>query len=544
MFFLNKVRVCTSERKKEIRKNNATNIPESFDDLPSDENYNDSINEYEKDIVDKYNDDNDKINEYEKAREKEIEKKIDTNIIPESFDDLPSDDSCLNDDYDNNDDKEEDDSVDDNSQNKYRNEDNNVISQNNNDNLTLEERILARRNGGSGGNDDDGDDYENYDDSNDRIDNKREVRQRILARRKSDSGGNDNDNDNDVNEDYHDDYDDSFSSKRQLLINKKKKELSAIHAKMILDDIEGTKIFAADFRKDDSLSSSKKREKKKKVVKDSFFIFAKRDGYDNDNGIDDSDDSDDSDEDNDNIESLPSTYTKVTIKTTITTQEKSRHAPSSVSRGAPNLNSSGVGVTIGAHRYSNGNGNGKGTAADNNGSGGSGGYQFLDELRNEKIDRLQQNVVAWKTTGKKGQRLRKKMRKRTNASTKKINNNDYEEGEGISAESDSYTLEKLLRERAEDKRERANCRSKITVDKRIKSEIESGNGGAYHLKRRERKFMEKEVRLEEERGSKNTMKNNRKEEVNTKAEEDRTVKRHKKNMSKAAGLMPFARDAF
>ena len=341
---------------------------------------------------------------------------------------------------------------------------------------------------------------------------------------------------------------------------KKKKGLSATRTKMILDEIKGTKTFAADFRKD---VNSKKKDTKKVVVKDSFFKHSDRDDNDNDNGNDDSDDSDDSDDDdNDNIESIPSTSSKVTIKTTTGTKKKSRHAPSSVSslrsayyeRGAPNLNSSGVGVTIGAHRYKpkdprsislisgSGTNVGVGGGGNNNNNGGGGRYEFLDELRNDEIDRLQKNVVAWKTTGKKGRRLRKQMGKRS-TTTKNNNNteNDYEEGEGISAESDGYTLEKLLRERAEDKRGRANRRAKITVNKQMKEDITSGKRGAYHLKRRERKFMEKEARLEEERGSKKKINT---KEVSSKAEEDRTVKRRKKNMSKAAGLMPFARDAF
>ena len=98
--------------------------------------------------------------------------------------------------------------------------------------------------------------------------------------------------------------------------------------------------------------------------------------------------------------------------------KKSKHAPTEVSskrkdyfnRGAPQeLNSAGIGIEIGAHRYK---------PRDPPMSSMSGRlqedhfehhYGFLQDLRQQEIDAAQRRIKARGVQGKKGQRLRQKL---------------------------------------------------------------------------------------------------------------------------------------
>jgi hypothetical protein len=97
-------------------------------------------------------------------------------------------------------------------------------------------------------------------------------------------------------------------------------------------------------------------------------------------------------------------------------KKKSKHRPTEVSskrsdffkRGAPTLDSSGLGVEITAHLYKPRDprilgATSKSTAAvDSN-------YAFLQELRQKEISLLKKKIAVQKLTGKKGQRARRKM---------------------------------------------------------------------------------------------------------------------------------------
>lgn len=97
-------------------------------------------------------------------------------------------------------------------------------------------------------------------------------------------------------------------------------------------------------------------------------------------------------------------------------KKKSKHRPTEVSskrsdffkRGAPTLDSSGLGVEITAHLYKPRDprilgATSKSTAAvDSN-------YAFVHELRQKEISLLKKKIAVQKLTGKKGQRARRKM---------------------------------------------------------------------------------------------------------------------------------------
>ena len=201
-------------------------------------------------------------------------------------------------------------------------------------------------------------------------------------------------------------------------------------------------------------------------------------------------------------------------------KKKSKHAPTEMSskrrdyftRGRPDLNSSGIGISIGANKYK---------ARDPRMTSLSGHldenifdkrYSFLEEVQEKEIKQLRLRINAWKQSGKKGQRLRKKL--------------------GINAMNDSLEVDQedltnLLQQRAERKRSQVVRSAKKIVKQKIQEDVASGKRGAYYPKRSELKRMEAEAKYMEirKRGG---------EEAVDKA----IAKRRKKNMSKVAKSMP------
>ncbi|KAL9189134.1 hypothetical protein ACHAXT_011624 [Thalassiosira profunda] len=201
-------------------------------------------------------------------------------------------------------------------------------------------------------------------------------------------------------------------------------------------------------------------------------------------------------------------------------RKKSKHAPTEMSskrkdyfaRGRPDLNSSGIGVSIGANKYK---------ARDPRMVSLSGHldadvfekrYGFLDEVQDKEIEQLKRRVNAWKTSGKKGQKARQKL--------------GLTQGGG-SLDDDQEELTRLLQERAERKKAHVLRAAKQSVKQKIRKDVASGKRGAYYPKRSELKRMEAEAKFEEirKRGGDDAV-------------EKAIAKRRKKNLSKAAKQMP------
>jgi len=177
-------------------------------------------------------------------------------------------------------------------------------------------------------------------------------------------------------------------------------------------------------------------------------------------------------------------------------KKKSKHAPTEASsrrsdyyqRGAPRLNSSGIGVEVGANRY---------RARDPRIENMSGRYDaevferryaFLDEMRDAEMDRLHKRIAARKATGRAGQKMRRKL-----GLTGGGGNADA----GGTLDDDRAELARLKQERADRKRSEAQRSAQRAVRKRIRDEITDGKRGAYHVKRSELRRMELEVRFED-----------------------------------------------
>lgn len=228
---------------------------------------------------------------------------------------------------------------------------------------------------------------------------------------------------------------------------------------------------------------------------------------------------DESDDDDSSIEEQATSHNDE--ETTTKKKKKSKHAPTEMSskrrdyfaRGRPDLNSSGIGVSIGANKYK---------ARDPRMISLSGHldtdvfekrYAFLNEVQDKEIEQLKIRINAWKTSGKKGQRARRKL--------------GITQGGGTSLEEDQEEVTRLLQECAERKRANVVRTAKKSVKQQIHQDVASGKRAAYYPKRSELKRMEAEAKYTEirKRGG---------EEAVNKA----ISKRRKKNMSKEAKSMP------
>ncbi|KAL7512769.1 hypothetical protein ACHAXN_009829 [Cyclotella atomus] len=201
-----------------------------------------------------------------------------------------------------------------------------------------------------------------------------------------------------------------------------------------------------------------------------------------------------------------------------TKRKKSKHAPTEMSSKRrdfysrkTDLNSSGIGVSIGANKYK---------PRDPRMISLSGRldedlfekrYSFLNEVQEKEIQRLKQRVTAWKTTGKKGSRLRKKLGMT----------------QGGCLEDDQEELKRLTQERAERNRSQMAKAAKRSVKKKIREEVATGKRGAYYPKRIELRKMELEAKFEEIR-----------KRGGDEAVDKAIAKRRKKNVQKSHKLMP------
>jgi ribosomal RNA-processing protein 36 len=222
----------------------------------------------------------------------------------------------------------------------------------------------------------------------------------------------------------------------------------------------------------------------------------------------DSDDDDDND-DNDSDSDLDQKQSK----------KKSKHAPTIASssrkafyqRGAPDLNSSGIGVEIGANKYKARDPRMQSLSGHYDQNVFERRYDFLEKMQDDEIDRLKVRCKAWKTTGRKGQRKRKKLGMTG----------------GNTAEEDEEELKRMIAERATRRDARVQNAAKRSVKKKLRDEVASGKRGAYHLKRSDMKKLELEAKFEELR------------KIGGDSAVNKVLsKRRKRKMGKDSGLMP------
>ena len=194
-------------------------------------------------------------------------------------------------------------------------------------------------------------------------------------------------------------------------------------------------------------------------------------------------DSDDSDND-----AKPS---KVTSDKKIKTKKKkSKHAPTEASsrrsdyykRGAPQLNSSGIGVEVGANRYKSRDPRLEAMSGHYDDELFEKRYAFLEDMRAEEMATLTKRIAARKATGKAGQKMRRRL--------------GLTGSDAGTLEDDEAALTKLKQERADRKRAQTARSAKRAVKRRIREEIADGKRGAYHVKRSELRRMELEAKFD------------------------------------------------
>lgn len=169
-------------------------------------------------------------------------------------------------------------------------------------------------------------------------------------------------------------------------------------------------------------------------------------------------------------------------------KKKSKHAPTEASskrsdfyrRGPMRLNESGVGIEIGANRYKPLDPRTNSLSGHLNEDQFGKNYDFLQDMRNKEILQLKKQIAARKESGKKGKRKRKQL----NIS-----------GGGL--EEDEIRLRQLKQEKADFERRKVERAAKRAVKKKIQTEVEEGKRGAYFLKRKEKKSMEFEAKMDE-----------------------------------------------
>ncbi len=223
-----------------------------------------------------------------------------------------------------------------------------------------------------------------------------------------------------------------------------------------------------------------------------------------------------SDDDDSSVEEARSSNKKIDDQKK---RKKSKHAPTEMSskrrdyfaRGRPDLNSSGIGVSVGANKYKPRDPRMVSLSGHLDADVFEKRYGFLDEVQDAEIEKLKGRVSAWKATGKKGQRARKKLG---------LTQGNY------TLENDQEELTRLLQERAERKKASLVRAAKRSVKQKIREDVASGKG-VYYPKRSELRKMELEAKFEEirKRGGDDAV--------------DKAIaKRRKKNVAKSHKLMP------
>ena len=196
--------------------------------------------------------------------------------------------------------------------------------------------------------------------------------------------------------------------------------------------------------------------------------------------------------------------------------KRSKHKPTEVSskrsdffkRGARNLNESGIGVEIGAHRYKPLDPRMSSLSGHLNEDQFDQNYDFVNEIRAKEIARLKKCVQAYKVSGRKG----KDMRRKLNIT-------------GGSLEEYQDKLQTLQAEKANQDRLKLERAAKRVVKKKIREEVAEGKRGVYFLKRKEQKRLELEAKFEELR-----------KRGGDRAVDKLVAKKRRKNKSRDAGL--------
>ena len=173
-----------------------------------------------------------------------------------------------------------------------------------------------------------------------------------------------------------------------------------------------------------------------------------------------------------------------------TKKKKSKHAPTEASsrrsdyykRGAPQLNSSGIGVEVGANRYKSRDPRLEAMSGHYDDELFEKRYAFLEDMRAEEMATLTKRIAARKATGKAGQKMRRKL--------------GLTGSDAGTLEDDEAALTKLKQERADRKRAQTARTAKRAVKRRIREEIADGKRGAYHVKRSELRRMELEAKFD------------------------------------------------
>jgi len=137
-------------------------------------------------------------------------------------------------------------------------------------------------------------------------------------------------------------------------------------------------------------------------------------------------------------------------------------------------------------------------------------YQFLEEMEDKEIKRLKERQKSALKTGKKGQKLRKKLGVR------------MEDMEGEKVELNKLQMKRGEREKAEISRA-----ARKSVKKKLRDNVENNGGKAFYLKKREMKKLEVEATFEE-----------LKKRGGNKAVKKALEKRRKKNKSKDRKALP------
>ncbi|GAX15307.1 hypothetical protein FisN_8Hh396 [Fistulifera solaris] len=204
---------------------------------------------------------------------------------------------------------------------------------------------------------------------------------------------------------------------------------------------------------------------------------------------------------------------------TTKTKKKSKHAPTEASSKRSDffatlrqtqIGGVGTGIDLGAHRYqpkdpriSNLHGHLQEDHFQQN-------FAFVQDLRKNEIKTLQRNIHAWKTPGKKGQQLRRKLGLTGGTS---------------SLQQDQERLKQLRHEMAEWERQEIERVAHRSVKQKLQDQAAT-TGKFYFPKRRDLRRMQDDAKMEELRKRKGEG-----------AVEKVLAKRRKKNKSKDASLM-------
>jgi len=197
-----------------------------------------------------------------------------------------------------------------------------------------------------------------------------------------------------------------------------------------------------------------------------------------------------------------------------TDRKKSKHAPTEASskrkaffqRGAYQF--AGLGVDINANRYKSNDPRMSNLAGHFNEDHFERNYEFVNDLRKQEIATLRQRIKAHKVTGKKGQKMRKKL-KMTGTAT---------------LQEDKALLQEKLQEIAETQRKGLERAAKRNMKRKLRDDVAQGKAGVYYLKKSEQKKRLLEAKFDELR-----------RQGGDKAVEKALAKKRKKNKSRDAG---------